>query len=181
MRVLVREELFAELEKTPPLVEGLLDPLVQVQPHGIDLSIAEIRRLSTQGRIGFSSDVTLLPEGEVVPFALSSQDVGLPENEGTRWAFLTPGPYRIRLAERVHLPIHIFAIARPRSSLLRMGVHVGTALWDAGYSGRGEALFVVHNPGGVYVAHRARVLQLVFFRLDTPPGAGYMGTYQGEG
>ncbi len=169
MRVLVREELLARLQEVPPLVEGLQDPDVQVQPHGIDLSVARVYRFEGAGRVGFSSSHTELPAAEEITF----------DRQG--WVHLPPGSYRIRLAERVHLPLNVLAIARPRSSLLRMGVHVGTALWDAGYSGQGEALLVVHNPHGVYLQRRARVLQLVFFLLDRAPKEGYKGRYQGEG
>jgi len=175
VRTLIREELQHYLRLTPPLVEGLLDPAVQVQPHGIDLTVDRVERLEGAGRVGFASEVTVRPPGREVPF-------NVPDAQGGRpWVSLEPGAYRIRLAERVHLPRDVYAIARPRSSLLRMGVHVGTALWDAGYSGRGEALLVVHNPHGLHLQHRARVLQLVFFRLDTAPQAGYAGRYQGEG
>ncbi len=169
MRTLVREELLAALQHDPPLVEGLLDPEVQVQPHGIDLTVARVYRFCSPGVVGFPSTSTRLPEVEELAFP----------QEG--WLHLAPGAYRIRLAEKVNLPVDVYAIARPRSSLLRMGVHVGTALWDAGYSGRGEALLVVHNPHGMRLARRARVVQLVFFRLDVPPQEGYAGRYQGEG
>ncbi len=169
MYALVREELYTYLEATPPLVEGLLDREVQVQPHGIDLSVGEVYRLQGSGTIGFASATTRLPTGEPIPF------------DTTGWVHLPPGMYRVRLAERVHLPVHLFAMAWPRSSLLRMGVHVGTALWDAGYSGRGEVSMVVHNPQGIHLQHRARIVQLMFFRLDRSPKQGYAGRYQGEG
>ena len=169
MRTLVREELLAALQQNPPLVERLLDPAVQVQPHGIDLTVARVYKFRSSGQVGFPSDSTHLPDVEELPFPESG------------WLHLAAGAYRIRLAERVNLPLDVFAIARPRSSLLRMGVHVGTALWDAGYSGQGEALLVVLNPHGVMLQYRARVLQLVFFRLDVPPAEGYTGQYRGEG
>ncbi len=169
MRTLVREDLLAYLKATPPLVEDLLDPEVQVQPHGIDLTVAEVYRLEGPGTVGFASAATTLPAVTRLDF------------DATGWVTLPPGVYRIRLAERVNLPREIYALARPRSSLLRMGVHVGTALWDAGYSGRGEASLVVHNPYGIRLQRRARVLQLVFFLLDRPPEQGYQGRYQGEG
>lgn len=168
MRALVREELYAALETTPPLVEGLLSPEVQVQPHGIDLSVGAIYRLHGPGRLAFRSEDTHLPEGELVPFS-----------DG--WVHLEPGIYRVRLAERVNLPRHMFAMAWPRSSLLRMGVHVGNALWDAGYSGRGEVLLVVYNRHGVDLQERARIVQMMFFVLDRAPERGYEGRYQGEG
>ncbi len=169
MRTLISEELQRYVHADPPLVEGLLDERVQIQPHGIDLTVSEVYALDSVGRIGFASETTVLPPGEIQPFGADG------------WVHLPPGAYRIRLAERVHLPRNVYAIARPRSSLIRMGVHVGTALWDAGYSGRGEALLVVHNLHGIWLQHRARVIQLVFFLLDTPPKQGYRGRYWGEG
>ncbi len=167
MRTLVREDIVRRLQTVPPLIEGLLDATVQVQPHGVDLTVKTISLLQGSGKVGFISADTHLPD--VIPLA--------PDDEG--W-FLRPGAYRVRLAEVVHLPLDLYAIARPRSSLLRMGVQVGTALWDAGYSGQGEALLVVSNPHGVRLQRRARILQLIFFSLDVPPGDGYSGRYQGE-
>jgi dUTP pyrophosphatase len=55
------------------------------------------------------------------------------------------------------------------------------AVWDAGYSGRSQAMLMVYNPLGFRVARNARILQLVFFRLDRPVELGYQGAYQGEG
>ncbi len=81
--------------------------------------------------------------------------------------------------EIVHLPKNIMALARPRSSLLRCGVTVGTAVWDAGYSGRSQSLLVVYNPKGFHLQKDARVLQLIFFPL-TQETEGYHGVYQGE-
>mgnify|MGYP000103041915 CR=1 FL=1 len=61
----------------------------------------------------------------------------------------------------------------------RCGVTIHTAVWDAGYSGRSEALLVVYNPAGFRVRRGARVLQLVFLGLDAPT-LPYDGRYQGE-
>ena len=92
---------------------------------------------------------------------------------------LEPGIYSIVYNEIVHLPENVMALARPRSSLLRCGVTVGTAVWDAGYSGRSESLLTFHNPQGFRVQKDARVVQLVFFYL-TGKTEGYSGTYQYE-
>jgi len=73
----------------------------------------------------------------------------------------------------------LMALARPRSSLLRCGVVVHSAVWDAGYSGRSQSLMVVHNPAGFRLQQNARVLQLVFLKLSGET-AGYRGIYQGE-
>jgi dUTP pyrophosphatase len=73
------------------------------------------------------------------------------------------------------------AFARPRSTLLRSGVAIHTAVWDAGYSGRGEGLLSVLNPKGYRLQRGAAVLQLVFLRLGAATAEGYRGKYQGEG
>jgi hypothetical protein len=70
------------------------------------------------------------------------------------------------------------ALARPRSSLLRCGVTIGTAVWDAGYSGRSRSLLVVHNARGFRLQQGARVAQLVFFGLTGETGLSRV--YQGE-
>jgi dUTP pyrophosphatase len=71
------------------------------------------------------------------------------------------------------------ALGLSRSSLLRCGASLHTAVWDAGYSGRSESLLVVHNPAGLDLEKNARVLQLVFSKL-TGKSEGYNGIYQGE-
>ena len=55
-----------------------------------------------------------------------------------------------------------------------------TAVWDAGYSGRSESLLVVYNKKGFDLKKDARVLQLLFFRLDEEVKNGYSGIYQNE-
>jgi len=70
-------------------------------------------------------------------------------------------------------------LARPRSSLLRCGVTVGTAVWDAGYNGRSQSMLVVYHPQGFRLQKNARVTQLVFMTV-TGDTEGYRGTYQRE-
>jgi dUTP pyrophosphatase len=96
------------------------------------------------------------------------------------WLDLTPGMYQVLFNEVVALPNDLMALGRPRSSLCRCGATLGTAVWDAGYTGRSTSLLVVTNPAGLRLARDARVLQLVFFTLDTPTAEGYAGVYQGE-
>jgi dUTP pyrophosphatase len=61
-----------------------------------------------------------------------------------------------------------------------MGLHVPTAVWDAGYAGRGEGLLVVNNPYGTRLQRGARIAQLVVFRLSEAAAASYTGSYQHE-
>ena len=150
----------------PPLVGGILDDAQQIQPNGVDLRLGSVWTTGGPGQIGLRDAERVIPDRrEVYP-------------DGDTYA-LEPGAYVIRLIEPVTLPRDVMAFGRPRSSLLRCGVAIHTAVWDAGYSGRSEALLVVYNPAGFRVRRGARVLQLVFIGLDALT-APYEGRYQGE-
>ncbi len=153
---------------TPPLVEGAVDVNIQVQPNGIDVTLREVFRCTSSGTVGFSNEQRRLSQTEAIPFGS--------EHSLT----LAPGPYLITFNEVVHLPVGIAALGRTRSSLLRSGVALHTAVWDAGYSGRSQSLMIVYNPAGFTVFRDARIMQLIFFRLTQPVAHGYSGIYQGE-
>lgn len=167
MSVLSREELLVALAADAPLVEGI-DPQVQLQPNGIDLRLERVQRLTSPGLLG---------EGENVREPAAREELAA---DADGWWDLHAGSYVITFRERVNLPKHLMALGRPRSSLLRSGVTVHGAVWDAGYSGRGEGLLAVLNPRGYRIQRGARILQLVFYRLGEPAVAGYRGRYQGE-
>ena len=82
--------------------------------------------------------------------------------------------------EVIEVPPDVMAIARPRSSLLRMGATMETAVWEPGYKGRSQSLLVVHNPNGIRLRKNARLMQLIFFRLEDDANKLYNGVYQGE-
>jgi dUTP pyrophosphatase len=82
--------------------------------------------------------------------------------------------------EVVNLPRNIMALATSRSSLLRCGVSIHSAVWDAGYSGRSQSLMVVYNTRGFRLYRNARIVQMVFFFLSREVARGYQGMYQGE-
>lgn len=164
-----RETLQEMLSATPPLVADMVDAAAQLQPNGIDFTVRGVARFTSAGRIGQAADDRVLPvpEGPLEP------------SPAGYWE-LTPGPYLVTYNEVVSLPRDVMALGRPRSSLGRCGVSVHTAVWDAGYSGRSQSLLVVYHPAGFRLGRNARVMQLVFFRLDRPVGQGYAGAYQGE-
>jgi len=165
--VLTRSDILARLEANEPLIEDFPSLELQLQNNGFDLTLRTVSGFTSQGQLALGNDERLLPNIEELEF---DQD-GL--------LALAPGQYRITYSEIVHLPKDIAALGFPRSSLLRCGADIRTAVWDAGYSGRSESLLVVHNPHGVRLKRQARVMQLVFFRLsqDSP---GYDGYYQNE-
>jgi dUTP pyrophosphatase len=94
---------------------------------------------------------------------------------------LRSGPYVLTFAERIMIPASCCGLVLPRSSLLRSGVTIHTALWDPGYEGRGKVLLSVLNKRGAKLSLGARVAQLVVFQLSGRPRKTYSGQYQGEG
>ncbi len=91
---------------------------------------------------------------------------------------LLPGCYLVTYNEVVNLPKNIMALAMPRSSLLRCGVSIHNAVWDAGYSGRSQSLLVVYNPQGFRLHRNARIVQMVFFLLSREVAQGYQGCFK---
>ena len=165
--VLSQQDIYQLLQHEPPLIEGYINLEEQVQPNGIDLTLRDIAMLQSAGRIAVSDRQRLL--SDLAPLVF----------DGLGFIELVPGVYIVTYNEIVHLPRDVMALARPRSSLLRCGVTVDTAVWDAGYSGRSQSLMVVYNPLGFRLQRNARIVQLVFLRL-TRETEGYRGAYQGE-
>ena len=159
------------IEADPPLIECFRDLAVQLQPNGFDLSLESVAAFDadlTHGAMGVADSDRVIAETRALHF-----DAG-------DWLRLATGPYLVTFNEIVNLPRGIMALCRPRSSLLRSGVAVHTAVWDAGYSGRSQALLNVYNPGGFRVQRNARIAQLVFFTLNAEDAVGYAGRYQHE-
>ncbi len=167
MAILSKQDIYRLLKKKPPLIEGYINLEEQVQPNGIDLTLREVALLQTSGKIAVKDEQRLV--SDLAPLLF----------DGLDFIDLMPGAYIITYNEIVHLPKNVMALARPRSSLLRCGVTVNTAVWDAGYSGRSQSLMVVYNPQGFRLQRNARMVQLVFLRL-TRETEGYRGAYQGE-
>jgi dUTP pyrophosphatase len=163
-----REAILARLASEQPLITGYLSLEDQLQPNGFDLSVAQVSELTGPGALGRTNAERVVPEARPLAF------------DADGWLELTPGMYQVLFNEIVALPNDLMALGRPRSSLCRCGATLGTAVWDAGYTGRSTSLLVVTNPAGLRLARDARVLQLVFFTLDAPTAAGYSGVYQGE-
>jgi len=165
--ILSQQDIYRLLQQQPPLIESYVNLEEQIQPNGFDLTLREVALLQSSGKIAVNNSQRLL--SDLAPLVF----------DGLGFIDLVPGTYIITYNEIVHLPKSVMALARPRSSLLRCGVTVNTAVWDAGYSGRSQSLMVVYNHQGFRLQRNARIVQLVFFQL-TGETEGYQGAYQGE-
>ncbi len=167
MAVLSGKDIRRLIDGKPPLIEGWIDLDGQVQANGFDLTLRDVAVMESAGQIAVDNSQRVIPA--LSPLAFDAYDC----------IDLIAGTYIITYNEIVHLPKDIMALGRPRSSLLRCGVNVGTAVWDAGYEGRSQSLLVVYNYQGFRVQKNARVAQLIFMTL-TDESEGYNGVYQGE-
>ena len=163
------EEIAGLIAGDPPLLEGFPSLELQLQPNGFDLSLLSVSRFAAPGQLGVTDESRVLPETAPLDY------------DGDGWVELAPESYLVVFNEVVNLPTDLMALGRPRSSLLRSGVSLHTAVWDAGYRGRSQSLLTVHHPGGFRLQRNSRLAQLVFFRIPAPPQQGYRGRYQGEG
>lgn len=127
--VLSQQDIHSLLQQEPPLIEGYINLEEQVQPNGVDLTLREVAMLQSPGKIGVENSQRQVSNlGRLVFDELDFID-------------LVPAAYIITYNEIVNLPKNVMALASPRSSLLRCGVMVNTAVWDAGYSGRSQSLW----------------------------------------
>jgi len=150
------------------LVENMVDANIQIQPVGVDLTIGHI----------------LIPwEKCVIDFDNSQRHVSgshaLPPTADNIYHLTRGISYIVKLRERVNLPKNIVGLIKSRSSLIRSGIYVESAVWDPGYSGSGPVILHVLNPYGLDLTTNARICQMVFFEVDDKT-EGYNGIYQGE-
>ncbi|MFH1504250.1 MAG: hypothetical protein ABIH08_02505 [Candidatus Omnitrophota bacterium] len=92
------------------------------------------------------------------------------------WWELKQGSYKVRTNETVNLPNNLTALGFTRTSVLRMGALTQNGVWDAGFKGKGEFILTVGNPYGIKIKQNARVVQLVFFRIEETEE--YKGIYK---
>ena len=134
----------------------------QIQPAGVDLRVDEIYVFESKGEI-------LKGERRISKLRILN---------GNKW-HLKPGAYLVRYMEEIRIPRNAIGIVLPRSSLLRSGATILTAVWDPGYFGRGIGLLVVFNPNGITLERGARIAQMIFVSAEAR--REYEGIYKGEG
>jgi len=133
----------------------------QVQPNGVDLTLDAVFEQVDAGRVR--------RDGKTVGDRRECDT----DDDAYR---LEPGGYVVRYAERVSVPENHVGFVYPRSTLLRNSCMLDTAVWDAGYEGRGEGLLEVYH--SVEIEPGARIAQLVLARAAHE--GSYQGSYQGE-
>jgi len=134
----------------------------QIQPNGVDLTLDGVFEQREPGHIGVDGK-TIGERREL-------------DTDGSNGYSLVPGGYVVRYTETVRIPEDHIGFILPRSSLMRNSCMLNTAVWDAGYEGRGEGLLQVHHD--IEIERSARIAQLVLAKADHD--GVYDGSYQGE-
>ena len=164
---MLNDKILRKLITEHDLVTGYIDLDKQLQPSGFDLSLEGVEAYIGGGAVDFSNRERVIAETRTIE----------PDSDG--WINLEKGVYKVVYNEVVKMPLNVAAIARTRSTLLRNGAEVGTAVWDPGYEGRSSSMLTVHNPHGLRLKKDARVAQLIFFETGDVE-KGYSGVYQKE-
>jgi len=154
----------------------------QVQPNGVDLTVEAVFEQVETGRI--ARDGKRIGEREEMEPDAEAQSASSPastpsrqdDDAGVPTFHLSPGGYVARYGETISIPEGHVGFVLPRSSLMRNSAMLHTAVWDAGYTGRGEGLLEVNRD--LELEQGARIAQLVFARADHEET--YDGAYQGE-
>ena len=156
--------------KEHKLIEGFIDLEKQLTPNGFDITIASIARFVSAGAVDFSNKERLIPAADIIEPRKRN------ETDGYGWWQLARGSYKVKTNEKVNLPSSLTALGFTRTSLLRMGAFTQNGVWDAGFKGKGEFILVVDNPSGIEIKENARIVQLVFFRVEATEE--YNGIYK---
>ncbi|RLE55333.1 MAG: deoxyuridine 5'-triphosphate nucleotidohydrolase [Candidatus Methanomethylicota archaeon] len=150
------------------VVTNLISEEHQVQPAGIELTLRDVEEFEDAGYIDLKNIRRRISKCRKLSF----------DKEGK--IHLKQGAYKVRFNEVISVPENMVGIALPRSSLLRSGASIFSAVWDPGYKGRSESLLVVFNPHGITLERNARLMQIFFVKLSSKPHKVYSGVYQGE-
>ncbi|MBY9001062.1 MAG: deoxyuridine 5'-triphosphate nucleotidohydrolase [Candidatus Heimdallarchaeota archaeon] len=147
------------------IIKDFIDSDLQTQIAGFDLTIQDIMKLSDGGIIDFDNSNRKIPDHEVI------------EPIENKWK-LKPGGYLVKYNEIVVVPLDAVGIVLPRSSLMRSGGTLCSAVWDPGYKGRGIGLLITFAE--ITFHKSARIAQIMFIKTQKETEEGYSGKYQNE-
>ena len=156
------------------IVKNVIDFDTQLQMCGVDLTVEKIVEFTNRdirGTLDFDNTKRVIPTADERP--RFRRDLHKLDD----WSyFLSPGAYLVHYNEEVNIPENVLGIVFPRSSLMRMGATLQSAVWDPGYNGKGCGLLIVHK--NIEIWKNARIGQIIF--LTTDAKITYKGIFQNE-
>lgn len=147
----------------------------QYQPAGIDLTLGQLKAFDDSEEVyGICNNVKQLPKYKNVPESAVSIDE---QNEklDIGWLLEPHVPYIGVTKEMIQIDSNMAQIYLPRSSLLRGGVLVETALGDPGFHGHLSFLMLnqLHKP--FFISKNERFAQMINLKVD-----GVITDYDGD-
>lgn len=140
----------------------------RIQPNGVDLSIEGIYAMI--GHPGLTDGEYNMPDRKLVATEF---------HDGYGDVYNLPfGPYIVEYNEIITIPDGHVGFVLPRSRLPRCGLFLTTAVWDQGYSGRGEGLLMNWMEMSHIVSDVA-IGQIVMMTAEEPSDK-YDGKHQNE-
>lgn len=152
---------------TSGMISEYKDLDTQLQPNGFDMTVSQIDFIEGKGVIDFDNSGRKLPD--YIRLRFFDDKVKLASSI-----------YLVHFNEKLDIPSNIVALAYPRSSLIRMGATVETAVFDSGFNGYCQALLVVFNRSGIMMSKDARILQIIFMEREEDESL-YNGAYNLKG
>lgn len=146
----------------------------QYQPGGIDLKLDNVKIFSGNENVyGIADGAKQLPkqksiEESAVKIGARKLKVGF---------MLEPHkPYIAVVQGKMKIPLDVLQLYFPRSSLLRAGIDVRTAVGDPGFSGHLSFLIINHSDTPFFIKKGERFVQMVCIKLNEET-SGYDGDY----
>lgn len=131
----------------------------QYQPIGIDLTLNKVAELKYEDGKNYG----LFKNKKVLPKQSEMKTVNVQFNGRIAEVFLIrPNiPYIVTTGEKIKISKYAGQFYLPRSSLLRAGLSLQTALGDAGFEGHLSFLLINHTNEFFYIEKGVRFAQLV--------------------
>ena len=147
------------------MIDEYVDLSTQLQPNGFDITVKDISLYMGAGTVDFDNTNRELPKYS---------------NITSHYTYhLQCGSYLIDYNEKFSIPNNLIALGYTRSTLLRCGAFIMSAVWDSGFHGYGQGMLSVSNNYGINIQKNARVLQLIFIEKKDDKSI-YDGKYNEE-
>lgn len=149
------------------------------QPSGLDLRVGKVFKIKDANCLCAEPKLYGIVDGEKYLPELIEVEPQTVNGHKDVFAIEWDDPYIFEVQEQIQIGDHNAQFYLPRSTLLRMGVNVYTALGDLGYNGHLQFLVINHGVQTFYISKGERFAQLVDFEVKGG-SESYNGDYQEE-
>lgn len=157
-----------KLAFTRKWVDGVSNPIEQIQQNGIDLTVENIAEIEGSGRVG-------VKEKSLPNYRQIQSQPTLTDGRVYR---LEPGKaYVLQITETIKVPRNKVGLVWMRSTFNRCGCPLFACVFDSGYNGKPTIAAYPSIP--IWIEKNARIAQILFFDADS--ASLYNGQYQHQG